>query len=160
MLLCPLAFNLIYPVCCPSMIFPKFKSLTRFFFSPLLKTHRWFPSPFGICSYLLSSLHRVHLLCLFSTSAATAYSVKLLERLKVESEIAQSCPTLCDPMYYSLPGSSVHGIFQARILEGVAINSLQFPKCITFPRLLCSWSMLPPVSHPPSQHIHLAFNLF
>ena len=38
-----------------------------------------------------------------------------------ESEVAQSCPTLCDPMDYSLPGSSIHGIFQARILEWVAI---------------------------------------
>ena len=37
------------------------------------------------------------------------------------SEVAQSCPTLCDPMDYSLPGSSVSGIFQARILEWVAI---------------------------------------
>ena len=35
---------------------------------------------------------------------------------------AQSCPTLCDPMDYSLPGSSVQGIFQARILEWVAIS--------------------------------------
>ena len=33
------------------------------------------------------------------------------------SEVAQSCPTLCDPMDGSLPGSSIHGIFQARILE-------------------------------------------
>ena len=33
----------------------------------------------------------------------------------------QSCPTLCDPMDYSLPGSSAHGIFQARVLEWVAI---------------------------------------
>ena len=33
----------------------------------------------------------------------------------------QSCPTLCDPMDCSLPGSSVHGIFQARVLEWVAI---------------------------------------
>ena len=41
---------------------------------------------------------------------------------KKESEVAQSCPTLCDPMEYSLPGSSVHGIFQARILEWVAIS--------------------------------------
>ena len=38
-----------------------------------------------------------------------------------ESEVAQSCPTLCDLMDYSLPGSSVHGIFQARVLEWVAI---------------------------------------
>ena len=33
----------------------------------------------------------------------------------------QSCPTLCDPMDCSLPGSSVHGIFQARILEWIAL---------------------------------------
>ena len=38
-----------------------------------------------------------------------------------ESEVAQSCPTLCDPMDCSLSGSSVHGIFQARVLEWVAI---------------------------------------
>ena len=38
-----------------------------------------------------------------------------------ESEVTQSCPTLCDPMDCSLPGSSVHGIFQARVLEWVAI---------------------------------------
>ena len=35
--------------------------------------------------------------------------------------VAQSCPTLCDPMDCSPPNSSVHGILQARILEGVAI---------------------------------------
>ena len=35
---------------------------------------------------------------------------------------AQSCLTLCDPLDYSPPGSSVHGIFQARILEWVAIS--------------------------------------
>ena len=38
------------------------------------------------------------------------------------SEVAQSCPTLCDPMGCSLPGSSVHGIFQARVLEWAAIS--------------------------------------
>ena len=37
--------------------------------------------------------------------------------------LTQSCPTLCNSMNYSLPGSSVHGIFQARILEWVAIPS-------------------------------------
>ena len=37
------------------------------------------------------------------------------------SEVAQSCPTLCDPMDDSLPGSVVHGIFQARILEWAVI---------------------------------------
>ena len=39
-----------------------------------------------------------------------------------ESEAAQSCPTLCDLMDCSLPSSSVHGIFQARVLEWVAIS--------------------------------------
>ena len=39
-----------------------------------------------------------------------------------ESEVAQSCPTLRDPMDYILPGSSVHGIFQGRVLEWVAIS--------------------------------------
>ena len=38
-----------------------------------------------------------------------------------ESEVAQSCPTLSDPMGCSLPGSSIHGIFQARVLEWGAI---------------------------------------
>ena len=39
-----------------------------------------------------------------------------------ESEVTQSCPTLCEPMDCSLPGSSVHGVFQARVLEWVAIS--------------------------------------
>ena len=42
-------------------------------------------------------------------------------KVKSESEVAQSCPTLLDSMDYSLPGSCVHGIFQARILEWGAI---------------------------------------
>ena len=39
-----------------------------------------------------------------------------------ESEVTQSCPTLCDPIDCSLPGSSVHGIFQAIVLEWDAIS--------------------------------------
>ena len=42
-------------------------------------------------------------------------------KLKSQSEVAQSCPTLSDPMDCSLPGSSVHRIFQARVLESGAI---------------------------------------
>ena len=41
---------------------------------------------------------------------------------KKESEVPQSCLTLCDPMDCSLPGFSVHGILQARILEWVTIS--------------------------------------
>ena len=43
-------------------------------------------------------------------------------KVKSESEVAQSCPTLLNPMDCSLPGSSIHGIFQARVLESVAIS--------------------------------------
>ena len=52
-------------------------------------------------------------------------------KVKSESEVAQSCPTLSDPMDCSLPGSSIHGIFQARVLEWGAIafsNSLEDAK--------------------------------
>ena len=42
-------------------------------------------------------------------------------KVKSESEVTQSCLTLRDPMDYSLPGSSTHGIFQARALEWGAI---------------------------------------
>ena len=42
-------------------------------------------------------------------------------KVKSQSEVAQSCPTPSDPMDCSLPGSSIHGIFQARVLESGAI---------------------------------------
>ena len=42
-------------------------------------------------------------------------------KVRSESEVTQSGPTLSDPMEYSLPGSSIHGIFQARVLEWGAI---------------------------------------
>ena len=42
-------------------------------------------------------------------------------KVKIESEVAQTCLTLCDPMDCSPPGSSTHGIFRARVLEWVAI---------------------------------------
>ena len=43
-------------------------------------------------------------------------------KVKSESEASQSCLTLCDPMDCSLPGSSIHGIFQGRVLEWGAIH--------------------------------------
>ena len=42
-------------------------------------------------------------------------------KVKSESEVIQSCPTLRDPMHCSLPGSSIHGVFQARVPEWSAI---------------------------------------
>ena len=61
-------------------------------------------------------------------------------KVKSESEVTQSCPTLSDPVDCSLPGSSVHGIFQARVLEWGAIafcmfcvRSVEFENHYTFP---------------------------
>jgi len=48
-------------------------------------------------------------------------------KVKSESEVAQSCPTLSEPMDCSPPGSSVHGIFQARVLEWVVIAFSAIP---------------------------------
>ena len=56
---------------------------------------------------------------------------KVMINLSEVSEVAQSCLTLCDLMDCSLPGSSVHGIFQARILEWVAIS---FSRGSSWPR--------------------------
>ena len=46
-------------------------------------------------------------------------------KVKSESEVTQSCPTLSDPIDCSLPGSSVHGIFQARVLEWVDLLKIE-----------------------------------
>ena len=51
-------------------------------------------------------------------------------KVKSESEVAQSCLTLRDPMDCSLPGSSIHGIFQARVLEWGAIAVILEPRKI------------------------------
>ena len=62
-------------------------------------------------------------------SELCAAGLFLLQCMKVksESEVAQSCPTRSDPMDCSLPGSSAHGIFQARVLEWVVISSSSGP---------------------------------
>ena len=56
-------------------------------------------------------------------------------KVKSEGEVAQSCPTLSDPMNYSLPGSSIHGIFQARVLEwgAIAFSDLAIPLLGIYP---------------------------
>ena len=57
-----------------------------------------------------------------------------------ESEAAQSCPTLRDPMDGSLPGSSIHGIFQARVLEwgAIAFSDVVLEVCVLLVLLFCS----------------------
>ena len=59
-------------------------------------------------------------------------------KVKSESEAAQSCPTLSDPMDCNLPGSSVHGIFQAKVLEWGAI-------AFSEPRIVSLFSALKPL---------------
>ena len=69
----------------------------------------------SICQQIkkLSSSHR---------TGKFQFSVQSQRKVKSESEVPQSCPTLFDPMDCSPPGSSIHGIFQARVLEWVAIS--------------------------------------
>ena len=89
----------------------------------------------------------------------------LLMKVKSESEVAQLCPTLRDLMDCSLPGSSIHGIFQARVLESGAIcsfSSVQFSLVPRSPPTLCnpmncSTSGLPVHHHLPEftqTHVH------
>ena len=73
-----------------------------------------------------------------NTGVGCHFLVQCME-MKSESEVAQSCPTPSDPMDCSLPGSSVHGIFQARALEWGAIafsEDKKLPQCI-----LCYFSL-------------------
>jgi len=75
------------------------------------------PSPpknelkFKMLSWIMRSINSWH--CL---------ELHLGKKKKVKSEVSQSCLTLCNPMDCNLPGSSVHGILQARVLEWVAIS--------------------------------------
>ena len=61
-------------------------------------------------------------------------------KVKSESEFTQSCPTLSDPMDCSLPGSSIHGIFQARVLEWGAIAFSQASSLLLLLLLLSHFS--------------------
>ena len=64
-------------------------------------------------------------------------------KVKSESEVAQSCPTLSDPMDCSLPGSCVHGIFQARVLEWGAIAIILVLQLYTIISIFVSKVRLP-----------------
>ena len=70
-------------------------------------------------------------------------------KVKSESEVTQSCPTLRDPMDCSPPGSSVHGIFQVRVLEWGAITrdpSKALPEFLAWP--LVNFYQLGKVKNP------------
>ena len=65
-------------------------------------------------------------------------------KVKSESEVAQSCPTLSDPMDCSRPGSSILGIFQARVLEWVAIafSDMEYYSAIKGRKFATMWMNL------------------
>ena len=74
-----------------------------------------------LACFFISAIVLFIFLCLFFSSSSSAAAAKLL----------QSCPTLCDPMDCSLPGSSANGIFQARILEcgAISFSFTSYPFC-------------------------------
>ena len=82
-------------------------------------------SPPGWSDLWLSDVKRIFVGCVkqvgYKRSNSSQFFHTLLFERKKESEVTQSCPTLCHPMDCSLPGYSVHGIFHARVLEWVAM---------------------------------------
>ena len=94
--------------------------------------------------------HRLKLLS-SSSSSMHVFRWQIPQRKKEESEVAQLCPTLSDAMDCSPLGSSVHGIFQARVLEWVAIAFSQIHAWESLSPILAQlnlkaqdWRMLPP----------------
>ena len=88
---------------------------------PLLKTtspRRHLPEHDSFQLFSFLSLN----LCRHCSPTQNAFPCLVHETLESESEAAQSCPTLCDPMDCSWPGPSIHGIFQAWILEWVPFS--------------------------------------
>ena len=84
--------------------------------------------------------------------------------VKSESEFTQSCPTLSDPMDCSLPGSSIHGIFQARVLEwgAIAFSILRYMfHYFSILTLLYSWTVCSLVSELiwDLPHLHFTYEI-
>ena len=80
----------------------------------------------------------------------------------VWSEVAQSCPTLCNPMDCSLPCSSIHGIFQARVLEWVAIffsRGSSQPKDLPNPEDLPNPHFRQMLSHLSHPDVYIQWNI-
>ena len=71
-------------------------------------------------------------------------------KMKSESEVAQSCPALSDPRDCSLPGSSVHGIFQARVLQWGAIAFSDSSLKCSVNRSLLLWLAAVKIAFPTS----------
>ena len=108
------------------------KSCHRYFFvqdisHPVKVTGLVYSKPLNFHTY--PSCHCILRFLVFKCSLLPPPTSSLsskIPRTHSRSEVAQLCPTLCDLMDCSLPGSSVHGIFQARILEWVVISFSTF----------------------------------
>ena len=113
-------------------------------------------SPSPVPRYVLSIKSSVHwnriTLCYYTSSPCFCL-------------VAKSCPTFCDPMDCNPPGSSVHGIFQARILEWVAISYCRESSphrgqtCISKPHILHWQANYLPLSHQGSLISSLQFSV-
>ena len=82
--------------------------------------------PCGMCNFPDQGSNMGPLCSVLTTGPAGKSSLEFRKMPETEgcvSSVAQSCPTLCDPVDCSPPGSSVHGVLQGRILEGVTISS-------------------------------------
>ena len=97
----------------PAYRFLRRQASWSYIFLPLLKFIFRFLTILSSCWEKLS----------WSTPLGQHHPSRKLYRKSVHAQAFQSCPTLCDPMDCSLPGSSVHGIFPARTLEWVAMLS-------------------------------------
>ena len=104
-------------LCHPLLLLPSSFPSIRFF--------PWVDSSIGWPKYWNFSISPSWLPCPWdspgkNTGVGCHFLLQCME-VRSESEVAQSCPALSDPMNCSPPGSSIHGIFQARVLEWVAI---------------------------------------
>ena len=116
--LCCLILYILYVNCISIKVKKQAKSLNRCF-SMLLLSHF---SRVQLCVTPETAAHQAPLSLGFSRQEHCSGLPFSSPMHKSESEVAQSCPTVSDPMDCSPPGSSVHGIFQARVLEWGAIT--------------------------------------
>ena len=90
---------------------------TTFLMLVILIGMQWYVNVALFCITMMTDDIKYLLMCWFALHISY-----FIVKVKSKSEVAQSCPTLCDPMDCSLPGSSVHGIFQAGTQVWVTIS--------------------------------------